>query len=78
MCLKYYNLSLAKKFERENLLLKEHLNYLNNIRKKSLKYVRMAFWILWNPRFFSHAPIQVQPPPPNISPSHTYFQKNLN
>lgn len=35
MCPKYYNLRLVKKFERENLLLKEHLNCLNNNRKKS-------------------------------------------
>lgn len=42
MCLKYYNLRLVKKFQRDNLL-KEHLNCLNNIKKKSLKYVRMAF-----------------------------------
>ena len=75
MCLKYYNLRLAKKFETENLLLKGHLNCLNNIRKTSLKYLRMSFWILWNPRSFFHAPIQFHPPPPNIPPSHRCFLK---
>lgn len=53
MCLKYYNLRLVNK---ENLV-KEYLICLNSIRKKSLKHVRMVFWILRNPGFFFVSPV---------------------